>query len=57
MSIVSVQKGAGTAMMSHILQTCKKQGVKKIWGWSLVRYDAKKFYEKINLDEQYLLKH
>ncbi len=55
-TIASSMKGGGTALVKFALQKCKKEKVPKLWCWSLKRYKAKGFYEKMGFEECYLLK-
>lgn len=49
-------KGLGTAMLNHIVEKCKENNIKKVWCWSLKRYNAGAFYEKMGFDEKFVAK-
>ncbi len=55
-SITSVRKGAGRAMVEFAVEECRSDGIPKLWCWSLTRYKAKGFYEKMGFEEQVLLR-
>jgi len=55
-SIVSKKKGCGMLMINKAVELCKKNKVSKLWCWSLIRYKAKGFYDKMGFEEQFLLK-
>lgn len=53
--LITSKKGVGKALIDFALEKCKEEGAKKIWCWSLKRYDAKGFYDKMGFKEQFLL--
>lgn len=55
-AIASTQKGAGRAMVEFAVEQCKTDGVPKLWCWSLLRYQAKGFYEKMGFEESIILR-
>ncbi|MBD3209797.1 GNAT family N-acetyltransferase [Candidatus Micrarchaeota archaeon] len=55
-TIASRRKGGGRALVEYAIQKCRKEGVPKLWCWSMAHYKAKGFYGKLGFEEQYLLK-
>jgi N-acetylglutamate synthase-like GNAT family acetyltransferase len=55
-SIVSTKPGCGRELIDFAVQKCKKEKIPKLWCWSLKKYNAKGFYEKMGFDEAILLK-
>lgn len=55
-SIASRQKGAGRAMIQHAEEVCRAERIPKLWCWSLARYNAGGFYEKMGFDEVFLMR-
>ncbi|MBU1934667.1 GNAT family N-acetyltransferase [Patescibacteria group bacterium] len=49
-------EGIGSALVEFAINKCKEDGIKKLWCWSLIRYDAKGFYESMGFEEEILLK-
>lgn len=54
--IVSTQKEGGKTLIKFAINKCKKEKVKKLWCWSLAKYQAKGFYKKMAFEEIFLLK-
>lgn len=54
-ALITSKKGVGKALIEFAIELCKKEGVKKIWCWSLKRYNAIGFYDKMGFKEQFLL--
>ena len=54
-ALITSKKGVGKALIDFTVDLCKKEGVKKIWCWSLKRYNAIGFYDKMGFKEQFLL--
>ena len=54
-ALITSQKGVGKALIDFAVEKCKKEDVKKIWCWSLKRYNAIGFYDKMGFKEQFLL--
>lgn len=54
--IRSTKKGTGRKLMEFAFQKCKDEKIPKLWCWSLIRYNARGFYEKMGFNEFYLLK-
>ena len=54
-ALITSQKGVGKALIDFAVELCKKENVKKIWCWSLKRYNAIGFYDKMGFKEQFLL--
>lgn len=54
-ALITSQKGVGKALIDFTVDLCKKEDVKKIWCWSLKRYNAIGFYDKMGFKEQFLL--
>jgi len=54
-ALITSKKGVGKALIEFAIEICKKEGVKKIWCWSLKRYNAIGFYDKMGFKEQFLL--
>lgn len=55
-TIASRKKGAGSLLIRFAEEKCKDAGAYKLWCWSLARYNAKGFYEKMGFEESFLLK-
>lgn len=55
-AIASTVKGAGRAMIEFAIEECKANGLPKLWCWSLLRYRAKGFYEKMGFEESTILR-
>ena len=55
-SIVSLRKGIGKELILYAEKICVKKGISKIWAWSLKKYEAQQFYDKMGFTEQFLLK-
>ncbi len=55
-SISSSARGGGQALIEFAIQKCKKEGIPKLWCWSLKRYGAEGFYKKMEFEESCLLK-
>jgi len=55
-ALITSKKGVGKALIDFTVELCKKENVKKIWCWSLKRYNAIGFYDKMGFKEQFLLK-
>ena len=55
-SITSTKKGVGKALIDFAIKKCKDEKVAKLWCWSLKRYKAKGFYEKMGFEEFFLLR-
>ncbi|MFA4815336.1 MAG: GNAT family N-acetyltransferase [Candidatus Gracilibacteria bacterium] len=55
-SLSSKKRGAGRALIDAAVQKCAEDNIPKLWCWSLVRYNAKGFYEKMGFKESFLLK-
>lgn len=55
-SISSKLKGAGRELIRYAIELCKERRVPKIWCWSLTRYNAQGFYEKMGFEEKFLMK-
>lgn len=54
--ISSRKKGGGKALIEYAVWKCRQEKIKKLWCWSLTRYQARGFYEKMGFDEIFLLK-
>ncbi|HNZ61299.1 MAG TPA: GNAT family N-acetyltransferase [Methanofastidiosum sp.] len=54
-ALITSKKGVGKALIEFAIDMCEKKGVKKIWCWSLKRYNAIGFYDKMGFKEQFLL--
>ena len=48
--------GVGSKLIKFVVDKCKKDGIPKLWCWSLIRYKAKGFYKKMGFEEDILLK-
>lgn len=55
-AIASTRKGGGRALIDFAVKKCQKEKVPKLWCWSLSRYKAKGFYQKMGFKEQLKLK-
>lgn len=55
-ALITSKKGVGKALIDFAIELCKKEDVKKLWCWSLKRYNAIGFYDKMGFEEQFLLK-
>ncbi|HUW21156.1 MAG TPA: GNAT family N-acetyltransferase [Candidatus Bathyarchaeia archaeon] len=54
--LVSKEKGGGRALIEFAVKKCKQDKILKLWCWSLSRYQAKGFYQKLGFKESFLLK-
>ncbi len=54
-ALITSKKGVGRALIEFAVEKCKEEGAKKLWCWSLKRYNAKGFYDKMGFKEQFLL--
>lgn len=54
-ALITSKKGVGKALIEFAIEKCRKENVKKIWCWSLKRYNAIGFYDKMGFKEQFLL--
>jgi len=54
-ALITSKKGVGKALIDFTVELCKKENVKKLWCWSLKRYNAIGFYDKMGFKEQFLL--
>ena len=54
-ALITSKKGVGKALIEFAIDKCRKENVKKIWCWSLKRYNAIGFYDKMGFKEQFLL--
>ena len=55
-ALASTKKGAGNVLVNYAIKKCKQEGIQKIWCWSPVQFRAKRFYEQLGFDEQFLAK-
>ena len=53
---IKSNEGIGSKLVEFAINKCKEDGVKKLWLWSLIRYDAREFYKKMGFEEEILLK-
>ncbi len=54
-ALITSKKGVGKALIEFAIEKCRNENVKKIWCWSLKRYNAIGFYDKMGFKEQFLL--
>lgn len=54
-TLVSKQKGAGKLLVNLAIDICRKNSIPKLWCWSLARYAAEGFYQKMGFTESFLL--
>lgn len=54
-ALITSKKGVGKALIDFTIDLCRKENVKKLWCWSLKRYNAIGFYDKMGFKEQFLL--
>lgn len=54
--IASRKKGAGRKLIEFAIQQCHAAHASKLWCWSLVRYHAEGFYQKMGFEEAFLLR-
>ncbi len=55
-TLSSKMKGGGRNLVEFVVDKCKKEKIPKLWCWSLKRYKAKGFYEKMGFKERHLLR-
>lgn len=55
-AIASGKKGAGRLLVNFAIDKCKKEGIPKLWCWSLARRKAEGFYEKMGFEEKLLMR-
>ena len=48
-------KGGGRKLVEFAVDKCKQEKIPKLWCWSLKRYNAIGFYEKMGFEERHLL--
>lgn len=49
-------KGIGTALIDFAESKCRADHAQKLWCWSMCRYEAKPFYERLGFDEAFLMR-
>lgn len=54
--IVSTQSGVGRKLIGFAIKKAKQKKVSKIWCWSMARFNAHGFYQKMGFEEQFLHK-
>ena len=54
-ALITNKKGVGKALIDFAVEKCRRENIKKIWCWSLKRYNAIGFYDKMGFKEQFLL--
>lgn len=55
-TLTSKLKGTGTKLIEFAQNYCRDHQLPKLWCWSLARYQANGFYEKMGFEERFLLK-
>ena len=54
-TLTSKIKDGGRKLVEFAINKCKEDKIPKLWCWSLKRYNAKGFYEKMGFEERHLL--
>lgn len=55
-TLTSRKPGTGRALIEYAEQICRDRKLSKLWCWSLARYNARGFYEKVGFEEAFLMK-